>query len=345
MKQMKAARFYGPEDLRMENVNIPEPGPGEILVKVKTSLTCGTDFKAYRQGHPVMLGENYPVAFGHECSGVIEKIGSGVAKFKQGMRVVSANSAPCGNCFYCKKNRPNLCENLEFLNGAFAEYIKIPASIVKSNTYIIPDKVSFRHAAITEPFSCAVHAYHRLNIQPEDTVVILGCGVMGLLFSAVAVHDGANIIALGRNEEKLNIAKKMGVRKILNVKDITDPVQAVLDLTQGRGADFVVEAVGQTQAWDQAFKMTRNGGTVCFFAGCKNGSIFSLDTHRIHYEEVNIQGVFHHTPLYFQKALQYIQEGIFNPDLLITNEVSLDQITNVFKNEAFSSPFKTAVIP
>jgi len=268
-----------------------------------------------------------------------------VTKFQKGMRVVAANSAPCGSCFYCKKNRPNLCENLEFLNGAFAEYIKVPASIVRSNTYVIPDDVSFRHAAITEPFSCAVHAYHRLNIQPEDTVVILGCGVMGLLFSAVAVHEGAKIVAIGRNDDKLEIAKKMGVHQVINVKHVPDPVHAVHQITSGRGADFVVEAVGQTQAWDQAFKMTRKGGTVCFFGGCKKGSTFSLDTHRIHYEEVNIQGVFHHTPAYFQKALQYIRDGVLNPDLLITNQVSLDQVTNVFKNEAFSSPFKTAVIP
>ncbi len=345
MSQMKAALFYGPEDLRMETIDVPMPGPGEILVKIKTALTCGTDFKAYRQGHPVLLGENYPVAFGHECAGIVEQVGSGVTKFKPGMRVIAANSSPCGSCFYCKKNRPNLCEKLEFLNGAFAEYIKVPASIVKANTYEIPEDISFRHASIAEPFSCAVHAYHRMEIKPEDTVVILGCGIMGLLFSAVAVHHGAHIVAIGRNEEKLNIAKKMGVQTIVNSKDSTDPIQTVLDLTQGRGADFVIEAVGQIQAWDQAFKMTRKGGTVCFFGGCKKGSTFSLDTHRIHYEEVNIQGVFHHTPVYFQKALQYIRDGVLNPDLLITNEIRLDQVVDVFKNEAFSSPFKTAVVP
>lgn len=343
--QMKATRFYGPTDLRMETVQIPELKAGEMLVKVKTALTCGTDFKAYRQGHPVMLGENYPTAFGHEGAGIVEKVGPGVTKFKPGMRVVSANSAPCGTCYYCKKNRENLCDNLEFLNGTFAEYIKVPASIVSKNTYQIPDSLSFRHAAITEPFSCAVHAYHRLNIQPQDTVVILGCGIMGLLFTSVAVHNGAKIIAVGRSEEKLNIARKMGAHNILNVKDMADPVQAVLDITDGRGADFVIEAVGKTEAWEQAFKMTAKGGTVCFFGGCKKGLTFPLDTYRTHYEEVNAQGIFHHTPHYFQKALQYLQEGVLNPDLLITKEIALDQIPEFFKNEAFSSPFKTAIVP
>lgn len=345
MTQMRATRFYGPEDLRMERIDIPEPKAGEILVKVKTALTCGTDLKAYRQGHPVMLGETYPVPFGHECAGIVEKVGPGVTKFTKGMRVVSANSAPCGTCFYCKKDQINLCENLEFLNGAYAEYIKVPASIVRTNTYQIPESLSFRHAAITEPFACAVHAYHRLGIKPEDTVVILGCGIMGLLFTAVAVHHGAKIVAIGRSEEKLDKAKKMGAQTIINVKNIENPVQAVLDLTEGRGADFVVEAVGKTEAWDQAFKMTRKGGTVCFFGGCKKGSTYALDTYRVHYEEVRVQGIFHHTPYYFQKALQYIVEGVLDPDLLITNEISLDQVTEFFQNQAFASPFKTAILP
>lgn len=345
MTTMRATRFYGPEDLRLESVQIPDIGPGEMLIKVQTALTCGTDFKAYRQGHPVMLGEKYPTAFGHECSGVVEKVGAGITSFKPGMSVVSANSAPCGICRFCKKNRPNLCENLEFLNGAFAEFIKVPTSIVSKNTYLIPQNLSFKHAAITEPFACAVHAYHRLGIDPEDTVVILGCGMMGLLFTSVAIHHGASIIAVGRNEEKLLIAKKMGAKTILNVKNIANPVQAVLDLTDGYGADFVIEAVGKTQAWEDAFQMTAKGGTVCFFAGCKKGSTFALNTYRTHYEEVTAMGIFHHTPMYFQRALQYLEQGVLSPDLLITEEISLDQIPQLFKNKSESSPFKTAVLP
>ena len=345
MNQMKANRFYGPEDLRFETVDIPTLKAGEILIRVKAALTCGTDLKAYRQGHPVMLGETYPVAFGHECAGIVEEIGPGVKNFKKGMRVIAANSAPCGQCYFCKKDRANLCDNLEFLNGAFAEFIRVPASIVRVNTYEIPEELSFTHAAITEPFACAVHAFHRLQIKPEDTVVILGCGVMGLLFSAVAIHHGANIIAIGRNDEKLEKAKKIGVRQVINVKDVADPIELVRSLTDGYGADFVVEAVGKTEAWQQAFAMTRKGGTVCFFGGCKKGTTFPLDTHRVHYEEVNVQGVFHHTPYYFLKALQYIQDGVLNPELLITSEIRLDEVTQFFQNQAFLSPFKTAVLP
>lgn len=217
------------------------------------------------------------------------------------------------------------------MNGAFAEYIKVPASIVRMNTYQIPDKLSFRHAAITEPFSCAVHAFHRLGIKPQDSVVILGCGIMGLLFTAAAVHHGVKIIAVGRSDEKLEITKKMGAHSILNVKNIQNPIQAVREMTNGRGADFTIEAVGKTESWEQAFQMTGKGGTVCFFGGCKKGSTFPLDTYRTHYEEVNAMGIFHHTPYYFKKALQYISDGVLNPDLLITNEIKLDQITKLFR--------------
>lgn len=345
MRQMKATRFYGPQDLRMEDIEIPTLKQGELLVRVKAALTCGTDLKAYRQGHPVMLGENYPVAFGHECAGIVEEVGPGVTQFTKGMRVVSANSAPCGKCVYCEKGRPNLCDNLEFLNGAFAEFITIPASIVRVNTYEIPETMSFQDAAITEPFACAVHAFHRLGMKADDTVVILGCGIMGLLFSAVAIHHGVNIIAVGRSEEKLDKAKKMGVQHILNVKDVSDPIAEVKKLTQGRGADFVVEAVGKTEAWEQAFQMTSKGGTVCFFGGCKKGSTFPLDTHRVHYEEVNVQGIFHHTPEYYRKALQYIEQGVLDPSILITQKISLQEVTQFFQKEAFASPFKTVVLP
>lgn len=345
MTLMKATRFYGPEDLRLEDVEVPTLKNGEILIRIKAALTCGTDLKAYRQGHPVLLGENYPVPFGHECAGIVEQVGPGVTKFQKGMRVVAANSAPCGQCFYCKKNRANLCDNLEFLNGAFAEFIRVPASIVRANTYEIPTEMSFRHAAITEPFACAVHAFHRLEIKPEHTVVILGCGIMGLLFSAVAVHHGAKIIAVGRSDEKLEKAKKIGVDHVINVKNMQDPINAVLDLTDGQGADFVVEAVGKTEAWEQAFQMTRKGGTVCLFGGCKKGSTFGLDTYRVHYEEVRVQGIFHHTPAYFQQALRYIEDGVLDPDLLITQEITLDKVPQFFETQAFSSPFKTAVIP
>lgn len=343
---MKAAMFFGSGDVRLKRVDIPRIGPGEVLVRVGTALTCGSDFKAYRQGHPVLLGKSYPAPFGHELAGTIAKVGPGVSNFKRGMRVVAANSAPCDRCFFCKRSQPNLCDHLSLLNGAYAEYIRIPAKIVKHNLYEIPDSLSFKAAALSEPLACAVHAFHRLRIERGDTVVILGCGIMGLLFSIVAKKHGIHVIALGKNDEKLNRAKTLGVDAIVDVRNVQDPIQTARNLTpEKRGADFVVEAIGKPEAWEQAFLIARKGGTVCLFGGCAPGSRFSLDTHRVHYQEVAVTGVFHHTPEYFSEALGYLASGVVDPDLFITTEVSLTELSEYFHTQANSSPFKAAVIP
>lgn len=342
---MKAALYFGPKDVRVQEVPVPTPEKDEVIVKVEAALTCGTDLKAFRQGHPVLLGTDYPVPFGHEIAGTVTEVGVSVTRFKPGMRVVVANSAPCEACYFCNKGQNNLCDHLKLLNGAYAEYLKVPAQVVKHNMYEIPAHLSFSAAALSEPLSCAVHAFERLNIQPKDQVVILGCGIMGLLFSAVAVHHGATIIAVGRDERKLQKAKDLGVAKVINVKHEADPVAVVRNAThEGRGADIVVEAVGKTEAWDQAFKMTRKGGVVCMFAGCASGSKFSLDAHRIHYEEVSVMGIFHHTPKYFKKALDYLSEGVVKADMFIEQEIGLQDIQN-FYSDASSTPFKALIQP
>ncbi|MFH1017381.1 MAG: alcohol dehydrogenase catalytic domain-containing protein [Pseudomonadota bacterium] len=344
--KMRAALFFGPSDIRLETVDIPTIGPGEVLIKVGTALTCGTDFKAYRQGHPVLLGTNLPAPFGHELAGTIATVGRGVTHFKEGMRVVAANSAPCDRCYFCQHGKPNLCDNLKLLNGAYAEYIRIPAQIVKHNLYEIPDNVSFKAAALTEPLACAVHAFERLQIRPIDSVVILGCGIMGLLFCNVAKIRGVDVIAVGRNPEKLSRAKTMGIRSVVDVADLADPSASILAETpENRGADFVVEVVGRPEAWEQAFRLVRKGGTVCLFGGCKKGSSYKLDTHRAHYEEVSVVGVFHHTPIHFAQALQYVVDGKVPVDLFITSELRLEEIPSFFRTSVDASPFKAAVIP
>ncbi|MCB0326362.1 MAG: alcohol dehydrogenase catalytic domain-containing protein [Bdellovibrionales bacterium] len=346
MSRMDAVRFYSPEDIRFEQIDIPSIDPYEVLVKVEAALTCGTDMKAFRQGHPVLLGSNYPSPFGHECAGKIDQVGSNVQGFTPGMRVVAANSAPCGSCFFCEKTQFNLCENLDLLNGAYAQYIKIPRAIVEKNLYEIPSSMPFATAALTEPLACAVHAFHRLNLGPKDHVVILGCGIMGLLFTAVAAKHDIRVTAVGRNKDKLERALLLGAYDIVNTNECDDPIEEVLQKTrERRGADVVLEAVGQTQAWNQAFQMTRKGGTVCLFGGCKKGSSFELDTHRVHYQEVKIEGVFHHTPQYFQLALEYLDEGLFDPSILVTQQIDLKSVPQYFNQNMSLSPFKVAVLP
>ena len=154
--KMKAIQFYSPLNISYEDVEINDPKEGEVQVKIMAALTCGTDVKTYKRGHPVLI-KKVPSGFGHEFSGIISKVGKNVVGFKEGDRVVAANSAPCGECFFCKRGDYNLCENLEFLNGAYAEYINVPQSIVKRNLLHLPDDLSFERAAFAEPLANVVH--------------------------------------------------------------------------------------------------------------------------------------------------------------------------------------------
>ena len=201
---MKAIQYYGPQDIRYEEVMVKPPEDGEVVVKVMAALTCGTDVKTFRRGHPVLIKE-VPSGFGHEFAGIVEKVGRGVENVKPGDRVVAANSAPCGECFYCKREEYNLCENLNLLNGAYAEYITVPARIVKKNMLILPDDLSFERAAFCEPLANVVHGAERTGIKPGDTVGIIGIGPIGLMFARIAKLMGARVIVAGRNPMKLLI--------------------------------------------------------------------------------------------------------------------------------------------
>ena len=179
--KMKALQFYSPLNVVYEDVEIKDPKEGEVQVQIKAALTCGTDVKTYRRGHPVLI-KKVPSGFGHEFSGIITKVGKNVAGFNVGDRVVAANSAPCGECFFCKNGEYNLCEKLEFLNGAYAEYINVPKSIVKRNLLKLPDDLSFEKAAFAEPLANVVHGIEKTGIKEGQTVGVVGLGPIGLMF-------------------------------------------------------------------------------------------------------------------------------------------------------------------
>ncbi|MHA2396261.1 MAG: zinc-dependent alcohol dehydrogenase, partial [Candidatus Thorarchaeota archaeon] len=258
-RKMKAAMYYGIGDVRYEEVDIPEIGPGELLIKVGVATTCGTDVKTYKRGHPLLI-KQIPSLFGHEYSGTVAEVGEGVEKFKVGMRVVATNSAPCGDCFYCKRDQPNLCkwakDNL--VNGAFAEYIRVPEATVRWNTHQIPDSLSFRDAALTEPLACVVHGIEEANIKLGDTVAVIGAGPIGQMLIMLAKKNGAStVIVSDLAELRRDIALKAGADIVIDPTK-EDPVERVKQETSGRGADVVIEAVGIRQTWEQAVEMTRD---------------------------------------------------------------------------------------
>ncbi len=343
---MKAVLFYGPQDIRYEDVKIKPLAKGEILVKVKSALTCGTDVKTFRRGHPVLI-KQVPSGFGHEFSGVVEKIGEGVDNVKVGDRVVCANSAPCGKCFYCRHEEYNLCENLDLLNGAYAEYIVVPERIVKKNTLILPEDLSFDKAAFCEPLANVVHGVERTNIKAGQTVGIIGIGPIGLMFARLAKLKGANTIVAGRNPLKLKMAEEFAhADEIIDLKRYPNPEKIFKEFTEEKkGLDVAVECVGLPEIWERIFSCVRPGGTVHFFGGCKSGSTVTFDTTKMHYGDITLMSVFHHTPKYFRQALDYIASGDVEVEKLITNTLSLRDVEFAMKQHIEGKAIKFLIKP
>ena len=341
---MKAALFYAPGQVRLEEINIPNIDPDEVLVKVKAALTCGTDRKTYLRGHHLF---NPPFVFGHEFAGDIVAVGSKVKKFKPGMRVVAANSAPCNSCYYCKNGEHSLCDSLFIqLSGAFAEYIKIPGIIVSQNLLVFPETVSYKEAAFLEPLSCVVHGVEESKIKLGDTVAINGAGPIGLIFLQVVKLKGARVIITDMLEERLKLALKFGANKTINIAKVQNPVEEVRKYTEDkRGVDVAIEAVGLPEVWEQTISMVRKGGTVNLFGGCKRGTKVSIDTSLIHYSQINIKGIFHHTPGHVKRALNLICNKAIDFDSLITDELPLGEISSVIEMMLAHKGIKIAVIP
>jgi len=343
---MNAVMFYEPGVVKYQEVDMPEISANEVLIKIGTALTCGTDVKTYRRGHPVLI-KKVPSGFGHEFAGTVYKVGSRVEGFKEGQRVVAANSAPCQKCYYCRIQEYNLCENLNLLNGAFADYIKIPEQIVRQNLLQIPDHLSFDEAAFTEPLANVVLGAEELNIKQGQTVGIIGLGPIGLMFVRLAKLKGARVIAAGRNPLKLKLAKEFGgADKVINLLETPDPKQAFLDFSpEGKGLDIAIEAVGIPELWEKMIDLVRKGGTVNLFGGCKSGTKISLDTRRIHYDEIKIASTFHHTPRHIREALRLISEGLVDVKQLITHTLPISEIDTALRLHTEGKAIKIALKP
>jgi L-iditol 2-dehydrogenase len=344
---MTAAVLYGREDVKIERVDIPRLGDDEVLVKVKVALTCGTDLKVWKQGSHARMIEP-PALFGHELAGVIEVTGAAVnGGVRAGMRVVPSNSAPCGACFYCRKGQPNLCEDLLFNNGAYAEYIRIPGRIVRQNMLEIPDGVSFVDAAMAEPLACVLRGVHETGIEPGSTALIIGCGPIGLKFIRVLSARGVRVIALARRQSQVEAAERLGAVAGINASEIENPVRTVVEMTErGYGADAVVEAVGSPQTWEWALQMVRKGGIINLFGGCPSGSEVKIDPRALHYSEITIKSTFHHTPRFMREALDTIARRDIRAADFVTGEAPLAELPRVFEHmKQRNGELKTAIIP
>jgi L-iditol 2-dehydrogenase len=344
---MRAAVLYGRENMKIEQVDIPSLAEDEVLVRVEVALTCGTDLKVWKQGsHPRMI--HPPALFGHELAGVVETKGSAVnGGVHAGMRVVPSNSAPCNVCMYCRKGQPNLCEDLLFNNGAYAEFIRIPGRIVQQNMLEIPDDVPFVDAAMVEPLACVLRGAHEIDAREGDTVVVIGCGSIGLKFIRILSSRNVRVIALGKRKSQIAAAERLGAVAAFDVSEIDNPVNLVRQLTEGgRGADAVIEAVGSAKTWQWALQMVRKGGRVNLFGGCPSGTQVNFDPAALHYSEITIKSTFHHSPRFIREALDTIVRGEIRASDFITGEVPLTELPHVFEHmKQRNGELKTAVIP
>lgn len=327
---MRAAVLYGAEYVRVERVPVPEVGPGEVRVAIEVALTCGTDAKVFRRGYHARMIRP-PAVFGHEFAGVVDEVGEGVEAVRIGDRVVAANSAPCGTCFYCERHQPELCEDLLFLNGAYAEYITIPARIVRCNLHPVPARLSSRHAALTEPLACCVKGVEDTGVAAGDAVVVLGAGPIGLMMIRLCAARGARVIAVGRRPHRLATADTLGAAEVIDAAACDDAVAAVRNATGGRGADRVIECVGRPETWEQAVAMTRPGGVCNLFGGCPADTGIRVDTTRLHYDELTLLGSFHHTPRHVAEALTLLADGTVDGDALVNDTVDLDGVTDALR--------------
>jgi L-iditol 2-dehydrogenase len=341
---MKAVVFHGPGDLRFEDVPWPEPGPGEIVLRIEAALTCGTDVKVRRRGHPVMI-PRVPTVFGHEYAGTIAAVGTGVEGWREGERVVAANSAPCGECRLCLAGRPNLCEDLLFVNGAYAEAIALPPRLVRRNVVRLSPTLPSARAAFAEPLACALGGIERARIESGQSVVIFGHGPLGCLLGMVAAARKARVIMVGKHGWRLDQVRRLRIGDCLDATTSPDIVQTLREHLDGHGADVAIDATGLPKVWEQALAVVGRGGTVVFFGGCAPGTTVSVDTRRAHYEELTLLGAFHHTPDLIRRAIELLESGALHPEGLLTHRMGLDAVATALDLMARGEALKVLIEP
>ena len=352
---MQAAMLFGKEDLRVQQVEAPAAGPGELVLRVGAALTCGTDLKVYRRGYHAkmmsLIAGGGGMPFGHELAGTVVEVGAGVLGFAVGDRVAPMNSAPCDVCFWCLKGQQNLCDDLLFNNGAYAEFLRVPARIVEKNTLAVPDGMRLEHAALTEPLACVVRGLEESGAVAGDTMAVIGAGPIGLMFMHAASLAGVRVIAVVKRADQVAAAREFGAAEVVRIEETTDTVDAVRALTPGgHGADVVIEAVATPATWEQAVAIVRKGGVVNFFGGPPSGTVVGLDTNRLHYGDITLKASFHHTPATCRKAFALIAGGGFRSEAFLTGTAQLGELPEVFRGMLTRSArgvvdIKTVVFP
>lgn len=345
---MKQVVLEQPGRLVVRDVADPVPGPGDVVIEVRAALTCGTDLKAYRRGHPKFP---CPSPFGHEASGVVVAKGADVRAFAEGDALMTANSGPCGQCFWCVRDEENLCETLvdHLLFGAYAEYLLVPERILRRNAFVKPERLPFEQAALLEPLSSVCFGLTKIptkRIRGSATVLLLGSGPIAMLWlRALQAHGAERVIVAARRPARLATAQRMGA--MATVATAAQPggnLEAVVaEATEGRGCDAVVECTGQPEVWELAPSLARRGGSVVLFGGCASGTRASFDTARLHYDGVEISSPFHFRPRDVAESMRLLAREDLDWSPLVSGRAALEDVPELFARLGDAGEMKIAI--
>lgn len=348
---MRAARYHGPGDVRVEDVPEPSAGPGEVLLRIRACSTCGTDAKAYRFGHHQM---DPPVVMGHEIAGKVVEVGAGVDEWSPGDRVECIAALPCGECHECRHGWRNICTNLKTIgfeyDGAMAELMTVPQrAMLAGGLHRVPDNVSFVEASVAEPLACAINAQDlaRVGETEGETVVVFGPGPIGALHVRLARARGAaKVVLIGRRRPRLDMTVERVHPDLAVVSEETDPVEAVLELTGGRGADVVITAAGSGQAQEQAVEMAARRGRISLFGGLpRDNPTITLDSNKVHYRELTIVGASASLPEQHGRALEMIGSGAIPVADLVTHRLPLERAIEGIETVISGDGIKVTIEP
>ena len=325
---MWAARLYGPNDLRMVEIDIPEPKANEVLIKVHRCGVCGTDLHIAKGNFPA---PNLPLTLGHEFSGTVAALGSQVTAIQVGDRVVADINVACGRCAFCRKGAKLFCPEVRQLGvhaaGGLAEYVVAPSQ----NIYILPTSISLDSAAYVEPLACAVHGQDRIGVRSGDCVLVIGGGPMGLAHTILSKANGAALVIVSEPDEKRrNLAKQLGADIVIDPVN-EDLESSLKDISGGIGPDVVIEAVGSIRTYESSVAVVRRGGKVLAYGAAPQDAYMQLRPFDVYAKELTIVGSYAGTYDTWPRAISLIDGGRFDPSLIVDSVRSLAETVDAIK--------------
>lgn len=347
---MKVLRFHAPGDVRVEEAPEPVCGENEVKIRVRNCSTCGTDVKIFKNGHPNITGQR---VMGHEVAGEVVEVGAGISGWQIGDRVQVIAAVPCGECHECAKGWMEVCQNQTSIgyqyDGGFAQYMIVPQQVLAvDGLNLIPDGVGFDEASAAEPLACVINAQQQLNIEPGDTVVVFGAGPIGCMHIRVArgIHQVGKVILIDINAERLKMSADAVAPDQVVDASMSDPVQAVLAATDGRGADVVITASAANVTQEQAIEMAARNGRISFFGGLPKASpTITCDSNKVHYRQLHIHGANGSSPAHNKQALAQIASGGVVVKDLINARLPLERALEAFDIVASGRAIKVTVEP